>query len=127
MKEIYPILIDSTPVLSGAAAEVDLEYYYVTPGRRNLKATLVATPITATNTDTWSVTYKLQESATTVDTDFTDITNGAFAALTDTDTVIVHEVHFDVLATSKYIRGYNTLVGAGVVPVAELFVVKRDA
>jgi hypothetical protein len=127
MREILPILIDSTPNLSGASAEVDLRYYFVSPGRRECKATLTPTPITTTNSDTWTVAYKLQESVTTVDTDFTDITNGSFSSVSDSDTVDVQAVNFSVLATSRYLRGYNTLTGTGVVPVVELFVVKREA
>jgi hypothetical protein len=127
MQEIYPILIDSTPVLSGASAETNLNYYFATPGRRTLKATLAAVPIAATNSDTWTVTYKLQQSPTTVDSDFVDITNAAFAAQSDSDAQQVQEVNFAMSAGYPYIRGYNTLVGAGVVPVCELFVVKREA
>ena len=126
MREIYPILIDSTPNLSGApATEVDLRYYFVNPGRRECKATLVPTPITATNSDTWTVAYKLQESPTTVDSDYTDITNGGFSSISDSDTLALQSVNFSILASSRYLRGYNTLAGTGVVPVAELFVVKR--
>jgi hypothetical protein len=88
---------------------------------------LTPTPITTTNSDTWTVAYKLQESVTTVDTDFTDITNGSFSSVSDSDTVDVQAVNFSVLATSRYLRGYNTLTGTGVVPVVELFVVKREA
>jgi len=127
MQEIFPILIDSTAVLSGASAETNLDYYFVTPGRRTLKATLVATAIAATNTDTWTVVYKLQQSTTTVDSDFVDITNAAFTSQSDSDAAQVQEVNFAMSAGYPYIRGYNVLTGAGVVPVCELFVVKRES
>jgi hypothetical protein len=117
---------------TAAGTEIDITKYFVSPARREMMATL-----TAFNgggnvaSDTYAIDVKLQESPTTVDSDFTDITGAAFTQITETATTGTPEsIYFQTLAASKYIREYATITGGGgtatVACVCNAFLVKRN-
>ena len=131
MEEIYPILLSNT-ILSGSGglAEADLEYYFVSPGRRNLMATLAVAQPASGSGDTFTLAVKMQESVDTTSADYTDITNGGFTAVTHADALPeLYTVYFSVKASSRYVRPFATLTtsSAKVIQAVELFVVKREA
>jgi hypothetical protein len=106
------------------SGELDLQKYFVNPGKREMKATLAA-GITTTDSGTFS--YKLQESNTTVDSDFSDISGAAFTNTVDSDTgaLSVQQLHF--FTSKRYVRGAGTIVGGTWFVAAAVFAVKRDA
>ena len=107
-----------------AGTEVDLAYYYATPGKREMKACLVCYVDVAT--DSGTLAYKIQESATTVDSDFTDISGATFTTVTDASSAAVESIYF--FSAKRYIRGYSTVTGSPRVPtVCTLFVQKLEA
>lgn len=132
MKELLSFkLAASNLTATGTGTEVDLGGYLVEPGRRNLMATL-----TAFNgggnvaTDTYAIDVKLQESPTTVDSDFTDVTGGAFTQVTEAATTGTPEqIFFDLLAGTRYVRESHTVTGGTgtctIATVCELFGTKR--
>lgn len=110
---------------TAAGTEVDLVKYFVNPGKREMKAILAAIP---TGSDSGTFDYKLQESATTVDSDFTDITGAAFTQVgkdVDTATGSLEAIHF--YTAKRYVRGYATIAGSTWAVAAALQAVKRDA
>lgn len=108
---------------TAAGTEVDLAKYYVNPGKREMKA--VVQPI-LTGSDTGTFVYKLQESNTTVDSDFSDISGATTATLVDSDSPFdVQQIHF--FTKKQYVRGHVTLSAGAYFVAAALFAVKRDA
>ncbi len=112
---------DSTD--TAAFAEVDLAKHFVNPGKREMKALLGAKVEIAS--DSGSFDYKLQESNTTVDSDFSDITGATFTQVTDASTAAVEAIHF--FTAKRYVRGYGTPSGGSWNVFAALQAVKRDA
>lgn len=114
---------------TAALPEVDITKYFVSPAKREMMATVVIFP-TGTNTDETS-TVKLQESSSTVDSDFTDVTlqGGSISAVAQEATPSVQQVFFNTLASTKYVRGHHT--AAGTTPAfniaVEIFLVKRSS
>jgi len=131
MREIFPAqLISGSIAATASGTEIALFPYYVSPGKREMKAVLMAYADTANvASDTFELVVKLQESATTVDSDFTDITGAAFAAVDETATTgTLQQIHFQTAAASKYLREYATITGSGSIHVnAAALLVKRDA
>lgn len=127
MRSLHALLSYGAVTASAALTDVDIRKNFVSPGRRQLMATAVIVP-TGTDTDETS-TVKLQESATTVDSDFTDISGAAFTAVAQGATPSVEQLFFQTLTTTKYLRGYHT--AAGTTPAftiaVEFFLVKRVA
>lgn len=107
---------------TAASAEIDFNKYFVNPGKREMKAVL-ATGITSTDSGTFN--YKLQESNTTVDSDFSDISGATFTQVGDSDTFTVQEIHF--YTNKRYVRGTGTIAGGTWFVSAAVFAVKRDA
>jgi hypothetical protein len=93
---------------TAAGTELALSGLYASP-KREICAILSAT-FDGPGTDTGSLDIKMQESQTTVDTDYTDITGAAFTTLTDASTTgDAEQIFFNVASTSKYIRPYATI------------------
>lgn len=117
MREIYPIQLNSGAVAAtGTGTEVSLALYYVSPGKREMKALMTAYADTANvASDTFSIDVKLQESATTVDTDFVDITGAAFTQVTEVIATagVLQQLHFQTLPSSVYLREHHTIAGSG--------------
>ena len=93
-----------------ASSELDLGPYVNAGGKRQIIA-VWAPGIFNAATDT-DATYdeKLQQSATTVDTDFTDITGGAFTQVSgDLGSMAFQSITVNV--TQRYIRSVATLAG----------------
>jgi hypothetical protein len=108
---------------SAAGTEVDLQKYYVNPGKREMKATVQ--PILS-GSDSGTFVYKLQESLTTVDSDFSDISGATTSTLADSDSPFdVQSIHF--YTNKRFVRGYVTLSAGAYFVAATLFAVKRDA
>jgi hypothetical protein len=125
MRAIATLQLDNAVVTTTAAGtEVDLQKHFVNPGKREMKAVLGV--LETVSSDSGSIAYKLQHSNTTVDSDFSDISGGAFSTLQDSDTNTVQELHF--FTNRRYIRGYRTLVGgADWATVCTVYAIKRDA
>ena len=103
------------PASSAALTEIALSGLYASP-KREICAVLAGI-YNGPGTDTGSSVIKMQESETTVDTDYTDITGAAFTALTEASAApaSAQQIFFNVKSASKYIRGYAT-VTTGVAP-----------
>lgn len=126
MRAIATLNLHKASVPSTAAGtEVDLQKYFVNPGKREMMA--VVTAISAgVGSDSGSFDYKLQESTTTVDSDFSDISGAAVTSTPDTDTNVSQTIFF--YTKNQYVRGYATITGGQVwYVVANMFAVKRDA
>ncbi len=93
-----------------ASSELDLGPY-VNAGKRMITGVWAPVPTTAAATDT-DTTFdnKFQESATTVDSDFSDISGAAFTQLVQaTGTPAFQTVNFST--NKRYIRSVITLGG----------------
>jgi len=125
MRAIATIQLDHVVVTTtGAGTEVSLAKYFVNPGKREMKAVLGA--LETVGSDSGTLAYKLQESNTTVDSDFSDISGAAFTTLQDSDTNSIQQLHF--FTSKEYVRGYRTLAGGTDWAVTcAIFAVKRDA
>ena len=118
-------LHSATIAATAAGTEVDLQKYFVNPGKREMKA--VFAPVLATSDSGGTLAYKLQHSTTTVDSDFSDISGGGFTTVTDNGVAKTPEqIHF--YTKNRYVRGYATLSDSTTWSlVAMFFAVKRDA
>lgn len=129
IRSLHPVALHKAAGVSAteAGAEVDITKYFVSPAKREMLATLVAIPSGADTDETLAV--KLQESTTTVDSDFTDISGAAFTGVAQEDAAALETIYFQTKATTKYIRSHATL--AGTTPafsiVVEAFLLKRSA
>ena len=118
VREIFNTLLGGTWTTTAADPDVDLRYYFASPGKREMSATLAAKYRTAGGScDSGSLVLKIQESATTVDSDFVDISGATFTTLTDTDTTVASRgaetIYFSVSTGVKYLRSYATVASAG--------------
>lgn len=115
MKEIIPIALLGHMVTSTTTGtEKDLAYYYVSPGRREVMSTMSVINQTGVASDTGSVIVKLQSSATTVDTDFVDMSGFTFESVADTDcttTASSNQVIYAGLPNDRYVRAVATVTG----------------
>lgn len=110
---------------TAAGTEVDLAKQFVSPGKREMKATINC--ILAASDSGGTIAVKLQHSNTTVDSDFSDISGAAFTTLTDNGTAKTPEqIHF--FTNKRYVRDYSTISDATTWALGvSLFAVKRDA
>lgn len=129
MREIAVLSLDCGNISSTAAGtEVDLAYYYASPGKREMKAILGAVPTPVAGSDSGSLIYQIQESNTTVDSDFTDISGAVFTTLTEVvASGLPQDLHF--FSAKRYIRGNRTVTSAATTfdTVCTLLVTKRDS
>lgn len=112
-------------IATAAGTELDLQKYFVNPGKRPMAADVL--PVwTGSDSGTATFDYKLQESNTTVDSDFSDISGATITQVSaDAATNAFQRINF--YTAKRYVRGYAT-VPAGVWNVsATLLAVKRDA
>lgn len=110
---------------SAAGTELDLQKYFVNPGKRPMLAN-VAPVWTASDSGTATFDYKLQESNTTVDSDFSDISGATITQLSaDAAATAFQRVEF--FTAKRYVRGYATISGGLWNVAATLLAVKRDA
>jgi len=118
-------LINAKISATAAGTEVDLAKQFVSPGKREMKATIGC--ILATSDSGGTIAVKLQESNTTVDSDFSDISGGSFTTLTDDGTAKTPEaIHF--FTSKRYVRDYATISDSTTWALSVLiFAVKRDA
>jgi hypothetical protein len=108
---------------TAAGVEVDLKDS-IHVGGREVKAILTTIP-TGADTDEF-VDYKMQESLTTVDSDFGDISGATFTQVGGEDTPDPEEIHF--VPTKRYVRSYATLTGTtpSFALAAHMIVVRRS-
>ncbi len=112
---------DSTDTASNT--EVDFNKYFVNPGKREMKAILSAKVEVAS--DSGSFDYKLQESNTTVDSDFSDISGATFTQQTDGSTAAFEQIHF--YTNKRYVRGFATISGGSWNAFGAILATKRDS
>lgn len=114
---------DSTDTASGDT--VDLKKYFVNPGKRPMRMLVTAVP---TGSDSGTFDYKLQEAATTVDSDFSDISGAAITQIgVDADASTGTFQAVEAYTAKRYVRGYATIAGSTWAVAAALLAVKRDA
>lgn len=80
---------------------------YVNAGKRQITA-IWAPAVTGTDTDE-TYNNKLQESATTASSDFSDISGAAFSEVSSTDTLAWQSLTF--VTNQRYVRSYATIAG----------------
>lgn len=133
LHEIIPLNLLTGNISSGssdsAGSTVPLLYYYVTPQKRECMASLSTI---WSSSDSGTFDCKLQESATTVDSDFSDITSGAFTQIVcgDADsagTASVEQIFFGLSAGTKHVRAFTTIASGSCVAACNLWLVKREA
>lgn len=91
-------------------AEKDLAGNVASVGKRQVMATATIFPRASTDPATdETCDSKIQESATTADTDFGDITGAAFTQVADESTAASETIYFPV--TKRYVRAVSTLAG----------------
>jgi len=105
LRAVATLTIEATKSDSdaAAAAEVDLQKYFINPGKREMKAVVTAI---FTTTDSGTFDYKLQESNTTVDSDFSDISGATATQVGDGSTFASEAIHF--FTAKRYVRGVRS-------------------
>jgi hypothetical protein len=106
--EYHQILLGYHWAATAADSDIDLRYYFASPLKREVKATLVAM---LAGSDSGTLAVKIQEGATTVDSDFADITGGGFTTLTDASDKALESIYFAISTGKKYLRSYHTVTG----------------
>ena len=81
---------------------------YINVGKREVVGVWAPARDTTTTTDC-TFDNKFQEAATTVDSDFADITGGAFTQVSGENTLAFQSIEFVV--TKRYLRSYATIAG----------------
>lgn len=132
MHSLLPLkLAGANLVATGVGADASLAYA-VSPAKREMLAVVNAfASVGDVASDTFTLALKLQESPTTADTDFADITGATFTDLTDVAPTLHEAIYFETLPASKYIREAHTLTGGtgtyGSAVAMTAFVIKRRA
>lgn len=124
---IAALTLDASTGLTatGAGTEVNLQKYFINPGKRPMAAR-VAAMWSGSDSGTATFDYKLQESTTTVDSDFSDI-SGASITQISADAAANSFQTINFYTGKQYVRGYHTTT-AGVWSLASVLeAVKRDA
>jgi len=106
--EYHSLLLGYHWTATGADSDVDLRYYFASPLKREVKAQLVAQ---ISGSDTGTLAIKIQQGATTVDSDFADISGAAFTTLTDASDRALEAIYFAIDTGKKYLRSYATVTG----------------
>lgn len=110
MQEIGMINVLAMQAITATTTGADVSTVgYIGHGGREIKVVSEVLP-TGSDTDE-TATPKLQESETTVSSDFTDVTDGAFAAVAQEAGVTNETLHVQLKAGSQYVRGVVTLAG----------------
>jgi hypothetical protein len=107
---------------TAAGATLDFNKYFVNPGKRPMKAVLLAG---LTSTDSGLFDYKLQDANTTVDSDFADISGATFTQIGSSGTLAAQDIEF--YTNKRYVRGTGTIAGGTWFVAATVYAVKRDA
>jgi hypothetical protein len=108
------VQIRASTLDSDAANSNDIDLGpYVNAGKRQVVGVWSMFNINAAASDTdYTIDNKFQEAATTVDSDFSDITGGGFTQVTAVTGVGFQSIVFPV--TKRYLRCYETLGGTAV-------------
>lgn len=122
---LYALTLDAATglIASAAGTEVDLQKYYINPGKRPMTMAVCAV-FTASDSGTATFDYKAQESNTTVDSDFSDISGAAITQVAADVSNVFQLV--PVFTSKRYVRGYHTTTAGNWNVSAALLVGKRD-
>lgn len=96
---------------TGTGTEIDLRKYFVSPGKCEVKAILGSHFVKTASSDTGTMDVKFQQSSTSVDSDFADITGAAFTQVSETNTGACEQIHF--LVSKAYLREAHTITTSG--------------
>lgn len=108
MRELTVLSLLAAQVASTTQTGSDVDLgNYANVGGREIKAILTAHSAGADTDETLAVT--IEQSPTTVTSDFAAITGAAFATHTQETADAVQELHF--VATQRYIRAVATIAG----------------
>lgn len=103
------VQIRASTVTSGTTTSTEIDMGpYINVGKRDVIGVWAPGRDSTVTTDV-SFANKFQESATTVDSDFGDITGAAFTTLGEAFTLAFESIEFSV--TKRYLRTYITLSG----------------
>ena len=128
---VYPQLAECALIAATAigsnAYELDLRNYFVTPGNREVMATLaVIAPVSASLT---SLTCKFMQSSVSTTGGYVDVTGGGFTAsgaLAAAAAASIQTIWFGTSPIKPFLRIYHTISGKATV-VSQVFMVKRWA
>ena len=115
------LVVDSTRV---GGTEIDLRKYYVTPGKRDLMATMY--PATTGSASFSSLVTKWMQASSSSTADLGDITGATFTAAND-ESATLQTIFFGADPAKPFLRVYHTLTGGGALPVVLLYMVKRTS
>ena len=108
-KNLVFLTLRAAAVTSGTTTSTEQDLGpYINVGKRSVVGVWCAFPDSTCTTD-GSFDNKFQESATTVDSDFADITGADFTAITGESTPATECLTFVV--TKRYLRSYATIAG----------------
>jgi hypothetical protein len=103
------VSIRASTVTSGTTTSTEIDMGpYINVGKREVIGVWAPGRDSSVTTDV-SFANKFQESATTVDSDFADITGAAFTTLGEAFTLAFESIEF--MVTKRYLRSYITLSG----------------
>lgn len=103
------VSIRASTVTSGTTTSTEVDMGpYINVGKREVIGVWAPGRDSTVTTDV-SFANKFQESATTVDSDFGDITGGGFTTLGEAFTLAFESIEFPL--TKRYLRSYITLSG----------------
>lgn len=104
------VQIRASTVTSGTTSSTEIDLGpYINVGKREIIG-VWAPGRDSTATSDLSFANKFQEAATTVDSDFADITGAAFTTVTDNTFTLAFE-SIEFVATKRYLRSYATITG----------------
>lgn len=103
------VSIRASTVTSGTTTSTEIDMGpYINVGKREVIGVWAPGRDSTVTTDV-SFANKFQESATTVDSDFADITGAAFTTLGEAFALAFESIEF--MVTKRYLRSYITLSG----------------
>lgn len=121
-------LVKAKYTATATANQQLLSGYFASPGTHSVFATQTVVNYSVA-TDIGNITGKIQYSATTVASDFADITNAAFTAAAATDVSAFEQIEFLIPASAVALRYVGTVAGGtpGLAVGATVFLVKRSS
>jgi hypothetical protein len=109
--------------------DIDMRKYFMSPGNREIMATL-AVLCPASLCIVTGLVCKFEQCSVSVSTSYADVTGGAFTdigAIAKSGYAALQTIWFGINPAKPFLRLYHTLTGAGATVVCEVFMVKRQA
>jgi hypothetical protein len=121
-------LVKAKYATTGTANQAELKGYFANPGKGSCFATQSVVNY-GVATDVGNITGKIQYSATTVASDFADITGAAFTAEAASDVAGFQQIEFAIPGTANSLRYVGTVAGGtpGLAVACAVFLVKRGS